>query len=293
MRRFSKVFLHAAIAFVFVLLLSACGSSLQKPTGLENPIGDEETRESEEIAKQEPLEESDTLPEESETDAEEVTQDSVANKEPSEKQQEKPVAPVKKEAPQSSGVTEKAESKPVQKEKTETATPAPGGKGDSQASKPTGNKAPTTVPPAQKPPVQKPPAQKPSTPPVEEQEPEKQADTVVFSIVVSSSEVPLAPVEVEIEKGDTVLDALIRVTKQYKIQMDYRGGQGASAYIEGIANVYEFDRGQGSGWMYRINGIFPDRGAGTIPLLAGDRVDWLYTTDLGEDLNADLQPFRR
>ena len=75
--------------------------------------------------------------------------------------------------------------------------------------------------------------------------------------------------------------------------MDYRGGQGATAYIEGIDNVYEFDRGQGSGWMYRVNGIFPDRGAGVVPLQDGDRVEWLYTTNLGVDLKADLKPFRR
>ncbi|AXI01404.1 DUF4430 domain-containing protein [Sporosarcina sp. PTS2304] len=96
-----------------------------------------------------------------------------------------------------------------------------------------------------------------------------------------------------IKDGDTVLAALIDITRKHKVQMDYRGGQGATAYVEGIDNVYEFDRGQGSGWMYRVNGIFPDRGAGVVPLLDGDRVEWLYTTNLGVDLNADLKPFRR
>jgi len=118
-------------------------------------------------------------------------------------------------------------------------------------------------------------------------------NTLVYSIVISDSEVPLPPTEVEVKEGDSVLDVLIRITKEKGIQMDYRGGQGGSAYVEGIDNVYEFDRGQGSGWMYRVNGIFPDRGAGVVPLLSGDRVEWLYTIDLGKDLGADLQPFRR
>ncbi|WP_052345732.1 DUF4430 domain-containing protein [Paucisalibacillus sp. EB02] len=120
-------------------------------------------------------------------------------------------------------------------------------------------------------------------------------NTIVYSIVISEStnEIPLPPTEMEIEEGDTVLQALINITKEKRIQMDYRGGQGATAYVEGIANVYEFDRGQGSGWMYRVNGIFPDRGAGVVPLLPGDRVEWLYTTNLGVDLGADLKPFRR
>ena len=29
------------------------------------------------------------------------------------------------------------------------------------------------------------------------------------------------------------------------------------AYIEGIGNLYEFDCGSVSGWMYRVNGEFP------------------------------------
>lgn len=124
-------------------------------------------------------------------------------------------------------------------------------------------------------------------------EPEQSNNTIVHSIVISSNEVPLPPTEMEISKGDTVLDALIKITKAKGIQMDYRGGQGASAYVEGMANVYEFDRGPGSGWMYRVNGIFPDRGAGVVPLRPDDRVEWLYTTDLGKDLGADLKPFRR
>ncbi|MFC0014323.1 MULTISPECIES: DUF4430 domain-containing protein [Allobacillus] len=126
-----------------------------------------------------------------------------------------------------------------------------------------------------------------------EEEDAKKAQTIVHSIVISDSEIPLPPTEMEINDGFTVLDALIKITKAKKIQMDYRGGQGATAYVEGIANVYEFDRGSGSGWMYRVNGIFPDRGAGVVPLLPGDRVEWLYTTNLGKDLGADLKPFRR
>lgn len=134
---------------------------------------------------------------------------------------------------------------------------------------------------------------KPTKKPTEKAKEPNKKNTVVYSIVISSNEVPLQPTEMEITDGETVLNVLIRITKEKKIQMDYRGGQGATAYVEGIDNVYEFDRGQGSGWMYRVNGIFPDRGAGVVPLYAGDRVEWLYTTNLGKDLGANLQPFRR
>ena len=30
-----------------------------------------------------------------------------------------------------------------------------------------------------------------------------------------------------------------------------------SYYVEGIGNLYEFDCGSESGWMYKVNGWFP------------------------------------
>lgn len=117
------------------------------------------------------------------------------------------------------------------------------------------------------------------------------ASNVTYSIVADNGTI-LPATTVEIKDGDTVLDVLIKITREKKIPMSFRGGTGATAYIEGINNLFEFDKGQGSGWMYRVNGIFPNRGAGVIPLLNGDRIEWLYTLDLGKDLGAELKPFR-
>jgi cell division protein FtsN len=138
------------------------------------------------------------------------------------------------------------------------------------------------------------PSKKPAPAPKPEKE-EKQAatSTVTYSIVADSQMgTVLPPTSVEIEDGDTVLDVLIEVTKSQGIPMSFRGGTGANAYVEGINNLFEFDRGPGSGWMYRVNGIFPNRGAGVVPLQDGDRIEWLYTIDLGKDLGAELKPFR-
>ncbi len=33
-----------------------------------------------------------------------------------------------------------------------------------------------------------------------------------------------------------------------------------SSYIEGINHLYEFDCGKESGWMYKVNGWFPNYG---------------------------------
>ncbi|MGO4347803.1 DUF4430 domain-containing protein [Paenibacillus sp. MCAF9] len=110
--------------------------------------------------------------------------------------------------------------------------------------------------------------------------------TVTISIVADKDTgTVLAPTVVEFKKDDTVLDVLKKITRKNKIQMEYRGVKGG-AYIEGIDNIYEFDLGAKSGWMYRVNGEFPNKGAGVYKVNEGDVIEWLYTTDLGEDIGA-------
>jgi outer membrane biosynthesis protein TonB len=112
------------------------------------------------------------------------------------------------------------------------------------------------------------------------------AQTVTISIVADKETgTVLAPTAVEIKKDDTVLEVLKKITRKNKIQMEYRGVKGA-AYIEGIDNIYEFDFGAKSGGMYRVNGEFPNKGAGSFKVKEGDVIEWLYTTDLGEDIGA-------
>ncbi len=57
-----------------------------------------------------------------------------------------------------------------------------------------------------------------------------------------------------------------------------------SAYVEGIGNLYEFDCGSGSGWMYRVNWWYPNYGCSRYQLADGDYIEWRYTCDLGADV---------
>ena len=57
-----------------------------------------------------------------------------------------------------------------------------------------------------------------------------------------------------------------------------------SAYIEGIHNLYEFDCGELSGWMYKVNEWFPNYGCSRYQLRDGDVICWEYTCDLGVDV---------
>ena len=95
----------------------------------------------------------------------------------------------------------------------------------------------------------------------------------------------LEPVTVPLEEGDSVFDLLQRVTREHKIHMEYSmSPMYGSAYIEGIYNLYELDCGEGSGWMYSVNGWYPNYGCSGYALKPGDIVEWRYTCETGEDI---------
>lgn len=86
-------------------------------------------------------------------------------------------------------------------------------------------------------------------------------------------------------EGESVFQLLLREMQQNQIHMEFESTPlYNSAYIEGIANLYEFDCGELSGWMYKVNGWFPNYGCSRYQLKAGDRVEWVYTCDLGVDV---------
>lgn len=90
---------------------------------------------------------------------------------------------------------------------------------------------------------------------------------------------------VEFEDGDTVFDILKRVTKAAKIQMESKWTpMYNSYYIEGINQLYEFDCGDQSGWMYSVNGWYPNYGCSSYKVKDGDKIEWRYTCDLGSDV---------
>jgi len=91
--------------------------------------------------------------------------------------------------------------------------------------------------------------------------------------------------EVTFQEGESVFDILQRELKKNKVHLEFRNTpMYNSAYIEGINNLYEFDVGELSGWMYKVNGWFPNYGASRYQLQDGDVVEWVYTCDLGRDV---------
>ena len=98
----------------------------------------------------------------------------------------------------------------------------------------------------------------------------------------------LAPTKVTFYEGESVFDVLQRVCKEKGIHMEsswtpiYN-----SAYIEGIHNLYEFDCGELSGWMCRVNGRYPNYGCSRYQLVDGEKVEFRYTCDLGKDVGCE------
>ena len=95
----------------------------------------------------------------------------------------------------------------------------------------------------------------------------------------------LKPTVVTFYEGESVFNVLQRTCKQLGIHMEYTNTPiYNSAYIEGIHNLYEFDVGELSGWMYKVNGWFPNYGCSRYQLKDGDVIHWVYTCDLGNDV---------
>lgn len=91
---------------------------------------------------------------------------------------------------------------------------------------------------------------------------------------------------VEITEGETVFDVLKRVCPANGIQLEYSWTpMYNSYYVEGINNLYEFDCGPESGWMYKVNGWFPNYGCSGYTLSGGENIVWCYTCNgLGADV---------
>ncbi len=87
---------------------------------------------------------------------------------------------------------------------------------------------------------------------------------------------------------NTVFDVLNTVCRNNNIQLEFSYTPlYQSYYIEGINYLYEFDGGNLSGWMYKVNGWYPNYGCSSYYLRDGDVIEWVYTCNLGKDVGAD------
>ena len=89
--------------------------------------------------------------------------------------------------------------------------------------------------------------------------------------------------EFSIEPDENALTLLYDAVKAEQLQVEVDGVSGdvvETAYVRGIASLYEFDFGDLSGWTYTVNGERPSVGCGSCILHDGDKVAWIYTINL-------------
>lgn len=103
---------------------------------------------------------------------------------------------------------------------------------------------------------------------------------------VPGNGVILSTQSIEFTKGETVFDVLKRVCNSRNIQLEYSfTPMYNSYYVEGINQLYEFDCGPQSGWMYKVNNVFPNYGASAYEISNGDAIVFCYTCEgLGKDV---------
>ena len=107
----------------------------------------------------------------------------------------------------------------------------------------------------------------------------------------------LNEVVVEIKDGDTAFDVVKRACENNTckakckycqkngIQIEYTYTPAFDTYyIKGIHQLYEKDCGMQSGWMYSVNGAFPNVGSSSYKAKTGDKIVFAYTCDMGEDI---------
>ncbi|MDO4562643.1 MAG: DUF4430 domain-containing protein [Clostridia bacterium] len=106
--------------------------------------------------------------------------------------------------------------------------------------------------------------------------------------LVPTSGVIFAKTSAVFYPGESVFNVLRREMKKAQVHFEFVNTPlYNSVYVEGINNLYEFDCGPLSGWMYSVNGVFPNYGCSRYELCGGDEIKLVYTCDLGRDVGGD------
>ncbi len=74
--------------------------------------------------------------------------------------------------------------------------------------------------------------------------------------------------------GSAAFELLLDAVREQKIHMEHE-----NAYIKGIANLYEFDAGEYSGWGYLVNGEYPTVPSDEYIPSDGDEIVFVYMTE--------------
>ena len=110
----------------------------------------------------------------------------------------------------------------------------------------------------------------------------KQEKSGYVTVTIDASSVDkgiiLSDYSVSINEATNVFDATFIACRENEILMSSRGLSG-TRYIEGIADLYEFDYGPASGWVFYVNEISSTKSSGVYELNEGDEIRWEYVIE--------------
>lgn len=89
----------------------------------------------------------------------------------------------------------------------------------------------------------------------------------------------LEKTEYQIKENDTVYSVLSRAVRENQIQIEVQGSDEnalSTVYVEGINYLYEFSCGSESGWIYKVNDEYAEKGCDSFNLKDGDEIQWIY-----------------
>ena len=93
-------------------------------------------------------------------------------------------------------------------------------------------------------------------------------------VTVPSDGVMVSGLSLELTPGQTAFDAL----SQTGLALDYTGSPSRkNVYLRGIGGLYEKDCGPSSGWVFSVNGAYPNTSCSKVALSDGDVVSFQFT----------------
>lgn len=128
-------------------------------------------------------------------------------------------------------------------------------------------------------------------PPAPEPEPEPDPETITVTVsvlctlavgnpnlnpgvTVPSDGVMVSGLSLELTPGQTAFDAL----SQTGLALDYSGSPSRKdVYLRGIGGLYQKDCGPSSGWVFSVNGVYPNTSCSKVALSDGDVVSFQFT----------------
>lgn len=89
--------------------------------------------------------------------------------------------------------------------------------------------------------------------------------------------------KIVIKDNMTAFEALKVFADSKGIKVKYQGS-GTLAYVTSIDGLKEKANGPSSGWMFKVDNVFPNVSAGSCKLKPGDNLIWIYSKDGGKDI---------